>query len=316
MSRRLLISFSGGETSAYMTWLILTQYRHLYDVIVIVFANTGQENEETLVFVDMCDQFLFRPLGYCVTYLEAVQQHGKRAKAKHRVVSFKTANRDGAVFEDMISKYGIPNQKFPHCTRDLKLAPIRSFANEMLCWPQGSYDTAIGIRSDEIDRMSEDASNSRIVYPLIQWVKRTKPQINWFWINQAFRLHLKGYQGNCKWCWKKSKRKLFTLIKESPQIFDFPRRMEAKYAYAGPEFRKPLQQVIDFILNGYRRTFFRQARTVDMLFAEYDTVKDTFTPADDDSVVYDSELDQAGGCGDSESCEVFSDEMLATFEDE
>lgn len=53
--RRLLISFSGGETSALMAKLILDRMAGEYDEIRTVFANTGQENEETLRFVDRCD---------------------------------------------------------------------------------------------------------------------------------------------------------------------------------------------------------------------------------------------------------------------
>lgn len=56
--RRLLISFSGGETSALMTKRILesNSMRSEYDEVRVVFANTGQENEQTLVFVDRCEK--------------------------------------------------------------------------------------------------------------------------------------------------------------------------------------------------------------------------------------------------------------------
>lgn len=55
MKKKLVISFSGGRTSAYMTKMLLDSLdRSIYD-IAVVFANTGKEREETLDFVHECD---------------------------------------------------------------------------------------------------------------------------------------------------------------------------------------------------------------------------------------------------------------------
>ena len=50
-TKKLSISFSGGKTSAYMTKWLMDNKKQDYDEIVVTFANTGQENEETLEFV-------------------------------------------------------------------------------------------------------------------------------------------------------------------------------------------------------------------------------------------------------------------------
>jgi 3'-phosphoadenosine 5'-phosphosulfate sulfotransferase (PAPS reductase)/FAD synthetase len=312
--RRLIISFSGGETSAYMSWLLLTTYRDRWDDIIIVFANTGQENEETLVFVDMCDRLLFAPLGFRVIWIEAVQQHGARKGALGKVVTFETATRDGSLFEDMIRKYGIPNRKYPHCNRELKLNPIINYARS-IGWETKSYETAIGIRADEIDRMSSKAEANRLIYPLIQLQPTTKPQINSWFKARPFRLQLKGYQGNCRWCWKKTFRKHFTIISENPDFYEFPRQMEQRYGKANHESRLDPSDQHTPLADDYRRTFFRENKSADDLFAEYEKIKDTFVPAEDDAVVYDPSLDTGGGC--EESCEVFADEdMIASEEEE
>jgi hypothetical protein len=293
---KLLISFSGGETSAYMTKWILDNWRGRYSEILVVFANTGQENEQTLEFINKCDEHF----NFGTVWIEAIQFHNERRAPSFKIVNFKTASRDGAPFEDAIIKYGIPNQKFKDCTRNLKQKPIEAYAKS-LGWTLGSYDLAIGIRADEVDRMSMNAHKRRIVYPLIKDNPMTKPKINTWWAAQPFRLQLKGYQGNCKWCWKKSFRKHFTIIEENPEYYDFPRRMEMQYGKIGPEFLKdPTASTTD-----YRRTFFRGNKSVDDLFAEYQIKKDTFIRAHDESAVFDPEFDVGAGC--EESCEVFSD---------
>lgn len=292
MERRLLISFSGGETSAYMTYRLLTSDLP-YDRIIVVFANTGQESEATLQFVNNCEKEFF----FGTVWVEAVQHHGQRLSAAFRQVTFETAARDGAPFEDMIKKYGIPNQKFKHCTRDLKVNPIEAYLRSQ-GWENGSYDRAIGIRVDEIDRVSVSAATKRIIYPLVSMWPTTKADINAWWKSQGFRLELKGYQGNCMWCWKKTFRKHLTLISESPEIYDFPREMERKYGHVGAEFKK--QTAPD-----YRRVFFRGNTSTNALFALYEQHKDTFVPAEDDAE-FDADLDVGAGC--EESCEIYSDE--------
>lgn len=300
---RLFVSFSGGETSAYMTHLILNSAAsRKYTDIRIVFANTGQENEQTLEFVRDCAEHF----GWDVVWVEGVYFPGIRKAPGFRVVNFKTASRDGRPFEDSIAKYGIPNQKFKDCTRNLKLNPLTAYLRS-IGWEPGSYDTAIGIRVDEIDRMSSMKQARRIIYPLIEWAEVTKPQINTWWNSQPFRLQLKGYQGNCRWCWKKSFRKHMTLIAEDATAYDFPMRMEQKYGLVGAEFRK---DTTDYPLpEGYRRTFFRGNKsTLDLLIMFVDKAG-SFVPAQDDAAVFapfDPALDVAGGC--EESCELFADE--------
>lgn len=50
----LLISFSGGLTSGLMTAMLVDYFNDREKAIV--FANTGVEDEETLVFVNECDK--------------------------------------------------------------------------------------------------------------------------------------------------------------------------------------------------------------------------------------------------------------------
>lgn len=311
---RLFISFSGGETSAEMAIRILQNdaMRTHYDKIVIGVANTSSENEAWRDFVHLCDVHFFTPAGCPLAWIEPFQYHGQRKGAGHTLTNHVAAKMDNSLFEDMIRKYGIPNQKYLHCTRELKLNPMISYC-QSIGWDRGSYDTAIGIRADEIDRMSAKAKENRIIYPLIKW-RVTKSDVNLAWRDRPFRLRAKGYQSNCRFCFKKSFRKHFTIISETPDAYDFPRRMEAENGFIGGEFKKARKGEQTLPSPDYRRKFFRGNRSTDDLFTLYDEQKDVFRPADDDAQFYpqpsmfDDLLDTAGGCG--ESCEVWADDDL------
>jgi len=285
--KKLLVSFSGGETSAFMAQWLLKHKQDEYEM-VFVFANTGQENEETLEFVDKCD----KEFNLNVVWVEAVAHHGERKGCTHKIVDFKTASRRGEPFEDIIKKYGIPNQASPHCTRETKLAPITSFTKEY--FGTRKYYTAIGIRIDEADRMNAKYKENRILYPLIlkDFIQMTKPKINFYWNTMPFRLKLKGYQGNCKTCWKKSDKKLYTIAQESPEYFDFMNNMEEKYPRVGAEFKKD-ETCVD-------RVFFRKHRAAKDIINESEKFKGKVV---DDAQIYDIELDLFD---DTESCDVWS----------
>ena len=70
MKEKLRISFSGGRTSAYMTKWMIENLKDKYEMIVC-FANTGKEREETLEFVDKCD----KKFGFNVVWIESIKDN-------------------------------------------------------------------------------------------------------------------------------------------------------------------------------------------------------------------------------------------------
>ena len=231
--KKLLVSVSGGETSLFMAIWLWLHKQDEYEMI-FVFANTGQENEETLIFLKKCAEYF----GINIIWIEADVKEGKGNGTRFKLTDFENASRNGEPFEAVIKKYGIPNTSFLHCTRELKMNPIKAYAKSI--WGKEKYYLAIGIRIDEFDRMNANKDKLRIIYPLIskEMQPMTKPMINFWWKQQPFRLELKGYQGNCITCYKKSDKKLFQIAKENPKAFEFFDRMEQQYGNGQQIFRK------------------------------------------------------------------------------
>lgn len=268
---KLWASVSGGLTSMKMARMLQLAASA---PPLFVFANTGEEDERTLRFVDRCD----KEWGLNVIWVEAVVHSGRQG-CTHRIVDFETASRNGEPFEAVIAKYGIPNKSYPHCNRELKLNPMRSYIKS-IGWEDA--EVAIGIRADEPKRIRRDAEEVGIVYPLAHWWPNDKQDVLDWWEDQPFQLGIEEREGNCKWCWKKSEKKHFANIASNPEWYEFPRRMERLYSDSRPE-------------RGHQ-VFFRGALSTDQLFKHYDAVQ--FEPR------YLPRSEGSGSC--SESCEAFS----------
>lgn len=189
---KIVNSFSGGRTSAVMTKLLNDQYGDTHD-IVNIFANTGSEHENTLKFVDQCDKHF----GWNLIWVEAVVNPEKGKGIRHKVVDFDSAARDGEPLEADFAKHGLPGPGWLHCTRDTKELPIKDYVKDVMGWKWGDYWISIGIRADEMDRISQNREKLRFMYPLADagW---TKEDVKSECASWPFDLDLKGeHYGNC-----------------------------------------------------------------------------------------------------------------------
>lgn len=279
-----------------MTKLCVDKFSETHD-IAITFANTGCEHDNTLKFVDQCDKHF----GWNVVWVEAVVDPVKGNGIRHKVVTFETASRNGEPFESYVAKYGLPGPTHPQCTSRLKEEVMYDHRRSM-GWKKGSYWTAIGIRFDEMDRMSESKIEKQFVYPLVDagW---TKEDVKTECAKWPFDLDLKGeHYGNCTWCFKKSLRKLLTLAVDDEDIFAFPKMLEGKYQ---------LVRDGDYDRDGEHKIFRKHMSTVDIIemartkdfepYADIDQLDFGFSPPS-----YDVFLDTGSACG--ESCEIGADE--------
>jgi len=239
---QLCITVSGGETSAYQALKISNSEKFEGFDKAYVFANTGWEREETLGFVHLLETKYNLP----IVWVEAVVHHGVRKGCTHKIVNYETASRNGEPFKEVCAKYGLPNKHFFHCTRELKENPIKSYLRS-IGWK--GWHTAIGIRSDEMDRVSPTYKEQRKLYPLAFTWPTTKPEINSFWQSQESRLGLKEHEGNCKGCYKKNDRKHARLMKEDMDIYRFTMELEVNYAHIKPKAGERVRNMFRHDLN-------------------------------------------------------------------
>lgn len=302
IKKKLLISFSGGRTSAFMTKWLLENKSNEYEFI-IVFANTGHEREATLKFINECD----KKWNFGTIWIEYALINNK---STYKIVNYETAYRNYKKngidpFTESIKKYGMPNMVHPNCSRDLKKHTIRKFMREM-GYKNKDYQTALGIRSDEPKRLNWDrAKKERIIY-FAEFGKVTKDTINKFWAAQDFDLEIKSFEGNCIMCWKKSSRKLFTIIQEGLKSSDFE-------LFAEIEWLRDIHQKYGYESKNKdnKITMFRKNRNIDDMICESEFLDITEFAQDESKLIstaiqlslWEEELDGNFGC--VESCEAF-----------
>jgi hypothetical protein len=242
---KVLVSFSGGETSAFLAKWMLDNKSDVYEM-VFVFANTGDEEEATLEFVRDCSL----KWGIEIVWVEALVHQGERVSSSHKIVDFNSASRNREPFVEVIRKYGIPNQNFLHCNREMKLNPIHSYMRS-IGWKD--YLTAIGIRVDEVDRVNKNRIKQKLIYPLVSEKPTSKEEISYWWSTQDFRLKIKSYRTNCRTCWKKSDKVLAEIYRKNPEYFDFNKEMESEFGKG-------------------KYVFFRRGRSTEQLIKDIETI--------------------------------------------
>lgn len=319
MEKRIVnLCMSGGRTSAYMVEQVLhlNQEGCFWDTdtrFIITFANTGREHEKTLEFVKNCSERWAKLYVNSVVWLEAVV-HADRLPCSHKVVDFNSACRDGAVFEAVTAKYGLPNGTFLHCTRELKENPIMSYmesigeskgriVNKQLV--RASYETWIGIREDEPKRLGGNKNGKQLkFYPLAERIKVDNIKIHSdfqydpyesikcdkqdvldFWEDMPFDLDLPEHLGNCIDCHKKSNKKLNMVYNDMGiDAFKFT-------AYLDNQYSEVKAQILEGKLIPRKR------------FRGYLNTKELIGVFESTEVDTKDRSEESGGC--SESCEPF-----------
>lgn len=223
VKRNIFVSFSGGESSAFLLLEIIKRYDARFYNILVCFANVGDEHEETLRFVFNIQNYYDVNITWLEAYVSPIIGKG----VMPIVVDYETTSRDGKPMLDQSEKLGQCAISATHCTRDLKIRTMHKHSKLVL---GNLYTTMQGIRADETSRINwKSAKEKNWDYPLARWGV-TKPIINNFWSQHeeehGFRLNLKEHQGNCNLCFKKSDSKLVKLLREQPCLYIFRKTLE------------------------------------------------------------------------------------------
>lgn len=210
-----LISFSGGRTSAYMLHEILRAYEgKLPDDVVVAFANTGKEREETLRFVHECGSRWNVPIRWV---------EWRDGDPGFEEVGYTSASRTGEPFAALIQKRGfVPNSVSRFCSVTLKVRAMRKFVGAELGWKH--WVNAIGLRHDEGHRVMKALARNdtnkepfKAVMPMAK-AQHTERDVLAFWAAQPFDLGLRSYEGNCDLCFLKRRGKLLQIIRDNPGV--------------------------------------------------------------------------------------------------
>lgn len=271
--------------------LMLESMEYQGDNLLFAFGNTGKERPETLDFVKRCDD----EFGWNSVWLEAKVNPILNQPTTYSIVTYETASRNGEPFEAVIKKYGIPNKPYPHCTRELKLRPIHAYARDY--FGTDDFVSAIGIRVDEARRIKISKDK---IYPLVEW-GITVNAVRRFWDSMPFDLRLKDYEGNCDLCWKKSKRKILTILTENPEAAKWWADMELKYSKLDFTDRRTKAEPEWTLFEKREGTFFGRNNTpidsfIEMSKFPFEKVSDRF----------DSDMDAEEPC----ACMVQEEQLL------
>ena len=231
-TNKLLLSLSGGKSSAMMTIHCLKSPIYANYDKVVVFANTGLEHEKTIEFLQKIEDFT----KVKIHLLEGVYPSEYGVGVRHKEVNFGDLKMDGSPMRNAILKknlgagYGLPNTATPYCSPMTKERVINSFAKQY--FGTTKYLTAIGFRTEDMPKRVVPIQVKKIfdkkIYPLLSDFSPIVgiKERDEFWSKMPFNLEINSRYGNCQLCYKKSDLTLFETLKNNPSLVDWYDKME------------------------------------------------------------------------------------------
>lgn len=286
-NKNIFCSVSAGYSSVMMALKIKEWYPD--HNIIYAMANTSKEREESLKFMDECDKHY----GLNIAWVEASINQERGKGTNYRIVDFDSLKINGEIFEEGIKKYGIPSKINKWCNRELKIVPLKKYVDDI--FGAKNYSIAVGMRADEMDRVSSEYKTNNVFYPLMD-NNLGKKDRNRFWKDQPIKITIPAYKGNCDMCFEKSNRKLITTILEDPDKLVWWDKMIKKYSKITIEGKNSY----NYYAEDKGMNFYRGNKTIEELV---EMSKLPFKKATDEYIYQNDLFDLEGDCGSG--CKVF-----------
>lgn len=217
--RPRVAGISGGRTSGLMAAL-------LDEKALLCFQNTGKEHAETYVFLMKLEDALERRITW-LEFRKPAKRGGRPCESRFEIVNFKTANRTGRPFEEMLetlAEFRATKNKGPIapwwrsrvCTVYMKTRLQRAWTESM---GFTSWDECVGLRADEPSRVAKlQVGVPRAIQRMapLSDAGITKEDVNAFWRTQAFDLNIEPFEGNCTGCFLKDQSDLARAMAADP----------------------------------------------------------------------------------------------------
>lgn len=232
--KNLMITVSGGRSSAMMARYIQTSEKYANYEKVFVFCNTGMERPETIEFLKNIEKHWEIPL----VKIEGIYSNDLGTGVSYKVVEWENLNMNALPFSKMIEHKnkgifsGLPNKDAPYCSENLKTLPAKKLCDNI--FGINNYKIAIGFRKEDMPKritFTEIKEQKQKIFPLLTDFKTPVSQLdlNKYWKQQPFKLELHGKYGNCELCWKKSDNNLIENIIFGTRFIDWFKNEELKY---------------------------------------------------------------------------------------
>jgi len=202
--KQIVVSFSGGRTSAYLCSLI----KGLHPDAVFVFMDTGAEHPATYDFVRKCNDYF----GLNLICLRTVVSDKWKEGVSYRLVGIDEIGDDLQPWRDMSLKYGLPYHGGAFCTDRMKTTPCKKYLDDR--FGVRGYKTWLGMRIDEPRR-----TKPREGYSYLADISDFEKQdvLDW-WAKMPFDLQIPEHLGNCIFCVKKGINKLALAARDEPAL--------------------------------------------------------------------------------------------------